>query len=97
MFLIIENHGAEHLFDTIMQITKEMDIDVCNCRSQSYDNTSNMAGIYTGVRAQVLEMNPLADFVLCSIHSLNLVGSVSAECCKEAVPFFDILQEIYIF
>lgn len=80
-----------------MQMLKEMDIDNSNCRSQSYDNASNMARIYTGVQARVLEVNPLADFVPCSAHSLNLVALASAECCTEAVSFFGVLRGIYNF
>ena len=85
------------MFDAILQILKEMDRDICNCRPQCYDNASNVAGIYTNVQARVLEVNLLSDFAPCSVHSLILVGSASAECCKEVTSFFGILQGIYNF
>ena len=33
----------------------------------------------------------------CAAHSLNLIGSVVVEACKEAVNFFGVLQSIYNF
>jgi len=97
VFFVIENHGAQHLFDSVMKVLTDMDIDINNCKSQSYDNASNMAGVYTGVQARLKEINPFADFVPCSAHSLNLVGSVSAECSREAISFFGVLQGVYNF
>lgn len=67
------------------------------CRGQSYDNASNMSGIYKGVQARMTELNPLAVFVPCSAHSLNLVGSAAATCCSNTIAFFDLLQKIYVF
>ena len=96
-FIVIENHGAQHLFDSVMKVLTDMDIDINNCKSQSYDNASNMAGVYSGVQARIKEINPFADFVPCSAHSLNLVGSVSAECSREAISFFGVLQGVYNF
>jgi len=95
--LAYENHGAQHLFDSVMKVLTDMDIDINNCKSQSYDNASNMAGVYTGVQARLKEINPFADFVTCSAHSLHLVGSVSAECSREAISFFGVLQGVYNF
>ncbi|XP_025409880.1 uncharacterized protein LOC112683189 [Sipha flava] len=41
-------------------------------RGQSYDNAKNMSGLYSGLQARIKEISPLADFVPCSAHSLNL-------------------------
>lgn len=56
-----------------------------------------MSGIYNGMQAALLEENPLAIFVPCSGHSLNLVGQTSVALCLEAVNFFGIAQAIYVF
>lgn len=37
------------------------DFDIMNCRGQSYDNASNMSGIYSGLQARIKTINPLAD------------------------------------
>ncbi|KAG7172178.1 hypothetical protein Hamer_G009519 [Homarus americanus] len=41
-------------------------------RGQSYDNAATMSGIYTGLQARIKAMNPLAYYVPCAGHSLNL-------------------------
>ena len=56
-----------------------------------------MAGIYNGVQAKILELNPVAFFIPCSAHSLNLVGSSVANCCPNARTFFELIQQIYVF
>nr|XP_012232547.1 PREDICTED: uncharacterized protein LOC105678085 [Linepithema humile] len=33
----------------------------------------------------------------CRGHSLNLVGLAAAECCPDAIDFFDFLEKIYVF
>ncbi|XP_022161879.1 uncharacterized protein LOC111027770 [Myzus persicae] len=63
----------------------------------SYDNASNMSGIYSEVQALFREVNKLAEWVPCAAHSLNLVGSVTVECCTEAIKFFSVVQSIYTF
>lgn len=58
-------------------------IEVSNledCRGQGYDNGANMAGIYRGVQARILEKNRGAIFLPCAAHSLNLVGVKSSSC-----------------
>jgi len=67
-------------------------IDISKCRSQSYDNASNMSGIYSRVQARFREVNKLAEWVPCAAHSLYLVGSVTVECCTEAIKFFSVVH-----
>jgi len=83
--------------DTVFSILKKYNIDIAYLRGQSYDNAKNMSGIYSGLQARIKEVSPLADFVPCSAHSLNLVGSCAASCCKEANIFFNFIQSIYTF
>lgn len=56
-----------------------------------------MSGMYTGLQARIKEVNPLATFVPCSAHSLNLVGECAVDCCRNASEFFNLLQNIYKF
>ena len=46
-----------------------------NCRGQLYDNTSNIAGPYSGLQARFKEVFLYADYVTCAGHSLNRVVS----------------------
>ena len=76
---------------------KDLKIPINNCRGQTYDNASNMAGKYSGVQARIKMLNPLAHFVPCSAHSLNLVGACAAECCVNAISLFGFVQTLYNF
>ena len=90
-------HKAEDLAKVVLETLKNNDLDIADCRGQSYDNASNMSGVYSGLQARIKQVNPLIDFVPCSAHSLNLVGSCAAESCQAAVSFFGILQSLYNF
>ncbi|KAE9543665.1 hypothetical protein AGLY_002061 [Aphis glycines] len=56
-----------------------------------------MAGVYLGLQARIKEIYPLAQFIPCSAHSLNLVGECAVNSCKSAVDFFCLLQSLYNF
>ena len=58
-----------------------------DCRGQSYDNASNMSGRYGGMQARMKAINPLAVYIPCMAHSVNLVGVNSVDCCVHAVSF----------
>lgn len=96
-FVPIEHHDGQYLFDLLHKILNDNNIDILNCRSQSYDNASNMSGLYSGVQAHFPNVNTLAEWVPCAAYSLTLVGSAAVECCTEAVHFFCIVQSIYTF
>lgn len=93
----LRSHSSSTLCETILNLFETLKIDIKNCRGQSYDNASNMAGKYSGLQARIKEINPLAEYVPCSAHSLNLVISVAVECCPQVVSFFGFLQNLYNF
>ncbi|XP_062924647.1 zinc finger MYM-type protein 1-like [Mobula hypostoma] len=47
-FLDMEGHSAEQLAQSLLDFLKENDIDIKDCRGQSYDNASNLSGKYSG-------------------------------------------------
>lgn len=96
-FLPNIGHKAEEIVETVIKVFKECDLDVSNCRGQSYDNASNMSGVYSGVQARIKELCSHAAYVPCAAHSLNLVGSSAVESCVTAIAFFFLLQELYNF
>ena len=87
-FLEIENHTGRYLAKTTLDYLENSGLNFDLCRGQSYDNASNMTGIYNGMQAALLEVNPYASFLPCSSHSLTLVGQASVALCLEAVIFF---------
>lgn len=90
-------HKAEELAQTVLDTLQKSDLQNANCRAQLYDNASNMAGTYSGHQARIKQVNHLAMYVPCSAHSLNLVGSCTAECFQSAVTLFAALQQLYYF
>ncbi|ESN93388.1 hypothetical protein HELRODRAFT_180917 [Helobdella robusta] len=56
-----------------------------------------IAGKYSGLQAQIKEVNHQVAFIPCSAHSLNLVGTNAAESCAEACNFFWLIQHVYNF
>ncbi|XP_065664514.1 zinc finger MYM-type protein 1-like [Hydra vulgaris] len=96
-FIPIEHHDGEYVFNLVVGILQFHRIDIKNCRSQSYDNASNMSGIYSGVQARFREINHLAEWVPCAAHSLNLVSSAAVEGCSASVNYFGVIQSVYNF
>lgn len=85
------------MYQCVLKELENLKIKIDDCRGQSYDNASNMAGVYNGLQAKIKKKAPLALFIPCAAHSLNLVGSCAAESCEEACKFFMLLQEVYVF
>ena len=47
-FIPITSHTGEYLANILLSFLNEHEIDIANCRGQSYDNASNMSGRYKG-------------------------------------------------
>lgn len=89
-------HTGDATAKALLKFLGDHDIDILDCRGQSYDSTPNMSGKYKGMQALILEKNKLSVFVPCC-HSLNLVWKAAANSCTSAVQFFDFVQNLYVF
>ncbi|GLV33577.1 hypothetical protein CBL_21377 [Carabus blaptoides fortunei] len=71
-------------------------LDIKDCRGQSYDNASNISGIYSEIQQKKKQAsNNLAEYVPCAaLNLLNLVGSCVAEHCLQATSFFILSNEL---
>lgn len=96
-FIQLDNHSSSCLASTVFAELENLGLDIMNCRGQSYDNASNMAGKYSGLQARIKDVCPLAEYIPCSAHSLNLVGTNAVHSCNQAVSFFGIVQTLYNF
>ena len=96
-FIPMFSHTGSDIANIIIDFMGENDIDIGNCRGQSYDNAANMSGKYNGVQAIIREKCSVAYYVPCTANSLNLVGKFAAESCPVVVCFFDLLQRIYVW
>ena len=85
------------LATTLLDCLKKYGLDIMNCRSQSYDNASNMSGKYNGIKAIIKDVNPLAIWIPCSSHSLNLVATRGVGSSPLTRAFFVFIQRLYNF
>ena len=69
-------------------------IDVKYCRSESYNNSSNMSGKYKGVLQRIEHLSNYAEFCQCFVHSLNLVESCAVMASTAAANFFLMIQNL---
>ena len=58
---------------------RSLGLDMQNCRGQGYDRAGNMAGKYQGTAARIKREYPLALYVHCTSHRLNLCVVKSCE------------------
>lgn len=96
-FMANKGHGAQDMFNALIEFLEKHDLDLRNCRGQSYDNASAMSGKYNGLQAKIREKNSLACWIPCAAHSLNLVAKNAAESCSSAVSFFDFVEKLFVF
>ncbi|XP_060845960.1 zinc finger MYM-type protein 1-like [Rhopalosiphum padi] len=96
-FIPSVGHKSKEMEVSILTKLSELNIDIQNCRGQSYDNARNMSGIFNGLQARIKEKSKNAIFSPCSAHSLNLVGCHAADITKEGYHFFSLAQNIYVF
>lgn len=94
---LILRHTGRGLATVLLDFLRTNKIDISGCRGQSYNNASDMSGTYNGVQAHILSVNPLAAYILCFAHSLNLVGANAVDCCPLTVQFFDVVQRVYMY
>ncbi|XP_050540304.1 zinc finger MYM-type protein 1-like [Daktulosphaira vitifoliae] len=97
-FVSNPGHKALDLTNVIINTLKSHDIDISDCRGQSYDNASNMSGQYSGVQARIKEINPLRWSILQlnmkrnanTIKSLsNTRWSARADACRALYNSWD--------
>ncbi|GJQ79354.1 hypothetical protein Trydic_g16215 [Trypoxylus dichotomus] len=94
-FLNVMSTG-KNLTDVLLEELDKIGLEIRDCRGQGYDNGSNIKGSYSGVHARILEINPMAFYMPCASHSLNLLIWDAAKCSPKAITFFGIVQRIYV-
>ena len=88
---------AESIATVILKKLQNDGIDIKNCRGQACDNAAVMAGQYSGVQERIKEINPKAEFVGCTSHSLNLAGVHAASVAVNSITFFETVECVFTF
>jgi hypothetical protein len=52
-YVKIDSHRSEILTEVVLNFLNQHEIDIHNCRGQSYDNAANMSGQYTGLQTRL--------------------------------------------
>ena len=86
---MIPKISALNLADVVLEVLNKCNMDVFNCRRQSYNNASNMSGTYNGMQAEIKKDCKYTNYCSCAARSLNLVGELASSCCIEsAISFY---------
>lgn len=94
-FVPIHDATGKGLSKKILSELEQNDLDIQNCRGQGYDNGANMKGKDNGVQRNILNKNPLAFFLPCGCHSLNLTLCDAAKSSIDSTTLFGILNRVY--
>lgn len=97
MFAAIESSTALSLFEVLTSQLKSWNLDLQKCRGQGYDGAACMSGQHSGLQKRIKDENPLALYVHCAAHVLNLVLTDACCSCLEAKNFFGLVQKTYVF
>ena len=85
---------AECLTTSILEFMAAFGINTKNGVGQGYDGASVKKGHVSGVKFLVQKEAPLANYVHCFNHRLNLVIVDVLKGIKKATDFFVILQKL---
>lgn len=94
-FVETKGKTAGEITDMILTKLENDGLDIKNCRGQAYDNAAVMAGKHSGVQTRIKEINPNAEFVACTNHSLNLACLHAASTAINSITFFGTIEQLF--
>uniref|UniRef100_A0A3B5R5L1 DUF4371 domain-containing protein n=1 Tax=Xiphophorus maculatus TaxID=8083 RepID=A0A3B5R5L1_XIPMA len=94
-FTAVKDTTGKGLTHTLTEVLESLELDLANCRGQSYDNGSKMRGINKGVQALIQQRCPEALLIPCCSHSLNFLLCDAASSSRECLTFFGTVQRLY--
>uniref|UniRef100_A0A3B3YLV2 DUF4371 domain-containing protein n=1 Tax=Poecilia mexicana TaxID=48701 RepID=A0A3B3YLV2_9TELE len=96
-FEAFKGSSASELGNQILDSIEKNAIDLSKCRRQGYDGAANMSGAYSGVQERITEKEPLACYVHCAAHNLNLALNDSVKNVPGVKRFYDTVENLYNF
>ena len=84
-FLSTKTTDRQSLYELAMKAVKSLNLDLKNIVGECFDEASNMSGTQKGLATLMKQTSPLAIYVHCYVHWLNLVlqhALSSVECLK---------------
>lgn len=95
-FYIIHDVTGQGLANSILKAVMELGLDPMKIRGQGYDGAAAMSGNFNGAKTHILNKYPLAKYVHCTAHVLNLAISDSCK-MKEVKHCMGIISKICSF
>ena len=92
----LENIKSDTIVRVIKDILLRLNLNLENCRGQTYDGASNMMGKKSGVSTQILADQPKAVVVHCQGHSLSLSVKTLTNECDILRDTLSVVREICI-
>ena len=96
-FYELDSSTGASIFAAIEDVHLRLQIDMKNCRSQTYDGASAFASQSIGVSKRILDISPTAIYTHCYMHSTNLAVQDSVANVSFMRDFLDLLQDMTNF
>ena len=89
--------SGKALAKVIKDSVKEIGLDMKDCRGQEYDGAGNMAGKCAGAAARIHSEYPLAIYMHCTSHKLNLcvASSCSVQMVKNMMDTVRVISDFF--
>lgn len=91
----VDTTDAASLSGVIKDILNHCNLDIHNCRGQTYDGDANMSGPFSGVAARLRRDEPRAHYIHCAAHCLNLCLQECAQRCSAIRDALSLCKEVY--
>lgn len=88
---------AQTLFNLVINVLSQFDIDISKCHGQCYDGAANVSGHISGLQKRIIDVEPRAIFVHCTAHILNIVVQDTMQNIVKIRDFLAILRSIISF
>jgi hypothetical protein len=78
----------------IKDVLLRLNLPISMLRGQTYDGASSMSGQYRGCQAIIAEEQPLALYVHCGAHAVNLVSQSVSDACPTVRDALQVINEL---
>ena len=95
-FVPLERANGASIAEGIITSLQSNSIDISKCRGQGYDGASCMSSQKVGVQSRIKALSPLALYMHCRCHVLNL--SIASVCSIPVIKnMIGVINEVYPF
>uniref|UniRef100_A0A3Q3EIY1 DUF4371 domain-containing protein n=2 Tax=Kryptolebias marmoratus TaxID=37003 RepID=A0A3Q3EIY1_KRYMA len=93
MYSVTETTG-QYLAKVALDVLCRLNLPLSALRGQTYDGAANMSGTYSGAQALIREKQPLALYVHCGAHCVNLVAQKACTASRVVRDSLDWVHQL---